>query len=313
MNLLVTGYTGFLGSHVVPRLLENGHTVYGLSRKAGQYSHERLHPIVGDVATTGLGIDEPPQVDAVVHMAALLNLTKQHSKAVWNVNVGGTQNVLDFCAKHKVPHLFFVSTAYTRGANAYELSKRYCEKVVTDHALVHGLRLTIFKPSILIGDTQLQGLPPPGNFYTVAMAVRKGKEWVERSAGLPFLTPSIRIRGNPDGYLNIIPVDIVARHMAELITADREGVFYLTNPLPPHLSEAAAPISEAVGAEIVIVQDFSPNPAEKVVGRLISSLLPYLQGDSFTSSIPPYGFPLGQAFIKKSVELFLKGLSTTVS
>lgn len=315
-TILVTGASGFMGQAVVPGLLDKGHTVYGLSRHPpkGRYGSQFI-PVAGDVTSYNLGLSKWPAaggpaagVDAVLHMAAMLDLTERHRERVWGVNVGGTRNVVDFCKTHGIARLFFVSTAYTKSRNTYERSKEAADEVVA----LSGLRTTILKPGILIGHSRLHGLPPPGNFYTVVAAVDRVKRWIERRTGLPQLKLTIRLPGDPDGKLNLIPIDTAAEEIVRIVDQDLEGTFYITNPEPPSLGwVSSGPLSEAAGADIRVVWAFSPNSAEKLVHRLIRPLLPYLEGDTLPSSLgsdPPAAcFPLDERFLVDSIRLFLKG------
>ena len=308
-TILVTGASGFLGQAVVPGLLGKGHTVYALLRHPPKKPYpDHFIPLAGDVINYNLGIARIDSLDAVLHMAAVLDLTERDRDRVWHVNVGGTHNVVEFCRTHGIDRLFFVSTAYTRGRNTYEKSKEAADRDVERSSL----RTTIFKLGILIGDSRLHGLPPPGNFYTVVAAVDRVKRWLERKAGLPPLRLTVRLPGDPDGQLNLIPGDRAAEEIARIVDRDLEGTFHITNPRPPTLGwVTTGPLSEAAGADIRVEKDFTPNPAEKLVHRLIRPLLPYLEGETLPSSLdgdpPAAGFPLDEQFLAESIRLFLKG------
>ncbi|GAI98998.1 unnamed protein product, partial [marine sediment metagenome] len=107
MNILVTGASGFLGSALIPRLLEKGHKVYCLSRHPPE-AKENLIPLTGDILKYCLGLEEiPADIEAVQHLAGLHNLGEDKDGSIWATNVTGTRNVIDFCLKHKIPHLYF--------------------------------------------------------------------------------------------------------------------------------------------------------------------------------------------------------------
>jgi len=67
MKVLVTGATGFVGRHIVERLMADGHQVTGLSRSASGPDQ-----VSGDV-TTGEGLaGAVAGVDAVIHLVGII-------------------------------------------------------------------------------------------------------------------------------------------------------------------------------------------------------------------------------------------------
>jgi hypothetical protein len=105
---------------------------------------------------------------------------------------------------------------------------------------------------------------------------------VEGGLRLPVLRPVFRAKGNPDGYLNMVRVDKVVAKMAEMI---EPGTYWLTNPHPPTLRQLAEWISETILVDFKIEPEFKPSPVEYQLARLVSSFMPYLQGDDFPSDI----------------------------
>ncbi|GAH30494.1 unnamed protein product, partial [marine sediment metagenome] len=56
------------------------------------------------------GLDEVPEdISAVHHLAAIHRLSEDKDGSIWQTNVEGTQNIIDFCLKHNIPHLYFTS------------------------------------------------------------------------------------------------------------------------------------------------------------------------------------------------------------
>ena len=286
-NLLVTGASGFVGQALLPKLLEKGHKVYGLSRYPPTPA-EDLIPLVGDITQPDLGLDNPPEgIDAVYHLAGIHNLRQEDKDgSIWATNVGGTRNVIDFCTKHNVPHLFFCSTAYTEGRNPYETSKIVNEQDIINFAELYGLKATIFKPSIIMGTEKH---PYPGHFSQFVSVLIKTlrqagllKSSVEGALGLPILEFVLRIKGNPEGRLNLVTVDMVAEAMASI---EQEGTFWLTNPDPPLLKDLVKWVGEFIAFDFRIVPEFKPKPLEAQFMKLISAFQPYLKGDNFPSDL----------------------------
>lgn len=119
MKVLVTGGTGFVGSHAVAALLREGHTVRLLVRSA-----DRIPP-----ALTPLGLDpgavehevgdvmEPDSItraikdcDAVLHSAAMYSLDRRKARQVKTVNVQGTRNVIGEAIRRELDPIIHVSS-----------------------------------------------------------------------------------------------------------------------------------------------------------------------------------------------------------
>ncbi|GAI25134.1 unnamed protein product, partial [marine sediment metagenome] len=274
MNILVTGASGFLGTALVERLLQKGHEIYAVSRHPPE-PRENLVPMVGDITKWHLGITEGklPKIDAVHHLAAIHKLGEDKDGSIWKTNVDGTRNVIDFCEEHKIPHLFFCSTSFTQGRNPYEKTKAICEEMVADSLIQ---KITVFKPSIIMG-TKAHFYP--GHFSQFVLALIKFhqkadpvRRKIQGTLRLPVFEPVHRIRGNPDGELNMVPIDRVADAMAEI---EERGTFWLTNPRPPKLKQLAEWISEIALVRLLIVLDpFKPSVAEMAFHKMTEAFDP---------------------------------------
>jgi len=302
LKVLFTGASGFLGKAIIPLLLDNGHTIYGIYRKFPE-RHIPLHlvPLIGDITKPDLRLEEVPKVDAVIHCAALLSFSPRDKGRLYQTNYQGTVNLLKWMRRYEIARLFHISTAYLFRHNDYERSKKLAEKVIKQYPEI---KTTIFRPSIIIGDSKLQGLPPLSGFYLGIRAIDHAKRWFERKTSAPLLRVKIRLKGNPEGRLNLIPVDIVAKSIVDIVEQNREGIFYLTHPNPPTLKSLEKPISQASGADIKIILDFEPSVVERFASLLMKELSPYLLGEyNFSSDIDCP--PLTEEFLTRTIEAFL--------
>lgn len=134
MKILVTGAAGFIGFFVSKKLLEGGHSVYGIDNLNGYYDislkEERLGLLKKlpnfsfqclDIADrTGVShVFRDNQFDFVVHLAAQagVRFSLENPYAYGDANLSGFLNILEGCRQTKVGHLIFASSSSVYGAN----------------------------------------------------------------------------------------------------------------------------------------------------------------------------------------------------
>jgi UDP-glucose 4-epimerase len=130
MRVLVTGGSGFIGSHLTERLLERGDDVFvvddlstgRLSNLDAVRRHERLHLNVDSILNWPMMNETVARCDQVVHLAAAVGVRKIIEEPVRTIttNVRGTEIVLDCCDRHRKP-LFVASTSEIYGKGGDQL------------------------------------------------------------------------------------------------------------------------------------------------------------------------------------------------
>ena len=125
----MTGGSGFIGSHVVDKLVEEGCAVRVLDDlSSGQFSNIEDHVVNGRVEFIEGSILEQSDVvralrgvDGVVHLAAIVSVpfSVAHYEQTYEVNVYGTKVLLDHCVAEGVGRFVFASSSAVYGEATY--------------------------------------------------------------------------------------------------------------------------------------------------------------------------------------------------
>jgi UDP-glucose 4-epimerase len=134
MRILVTGGAGFIGSHLVERLLERGDTVHvvdnlstgSLENLKAVRHHPELHLNVDSILNWPMMNETVERCEQVVHLAAAVGVRKIIEEPVDTIttNVRGTEIVLDCCSRHGAS-LFVASTSEIYGKGGEQLDEEH--------------------------------------------------------------------------------------------------------------------------------------------------------------------------------------------
>lgn len=118
MQVLVTGGTGFIGSHLVENLIQRGHKVKCLIRKKGDLKWLKNLPIeisYGDCVDPSSLVKAVSSVDMIFHIAGITKALKE--KTYFEVNAIGTKNLLEVCLKYnpKIKKFIYLSSQSASG------------------------------------------------------------------------------------------------------------------------------------------------------------------------------------------------------
>jgi len=142
-NIVLTGATGFLGSHLAYQLLRKGHRVTALARGTKSSSpqervakalrrvaltknnlnskFDNLEVLEGDIGQPDFGLSDDnwrklaSSAQEVWHCAASLSFAEEERSEIFRMNVDGTRNVLKLVEQLPIRRLHHVSTAYVAG------------------------------------------------------------------------------------------------------------------------------------------------------------------------------------------------------
>lgn len=285
-RILLTGGTGFLGSHLAAELLRSGYRIFLLARPLKQQrADERVAKILdwfgigpvlrhnlrvvgGTIEKPGLGLDGDAALDClentveVIHCASNTGFAERKRPEVEAANIDGLRNVLEFASMSNCAFFHHLSTAYVAGrreglcreeladaddfTNVYEETKARGERLVSDQCRAAGIRLNIYRPSIVYGDSRTgRSLLFNALYYPVKTAVflkdlyaadilkrggRKAAAMGVHRENDGSLSLPIRLEVESAEGINLIPVDhFVAAFTAILDDSLEGGIFHVVN------------------------------------------------------------------------------------
>lgn len=254
--MFVTGVPGFLATALLPRILRRRPDanvvclIQPVFAEAARRAIARVGPIAkavrlveGDITEPRLGLREGAlleHVTEIFHFAAVYDLAVSREVAE-RVNVHGTRRVLDVAAGlRRFERLHYVSTCYVSGChpgrflesdlecgqafnNAYEATK-YEAEVEVRARLRAGLPVTIYRPSIVVGDsTTGETTKYDGPYGAFRWLLRQGRVAVMPTVG------AIR-----ETRLNLVPRDFVVDAIDDLAaqSASIGQTYHLADPDP---------------------------------------------------------------------------------
>jgi thioester reductase-like protein len=276
--LFLTGFPGFLGSTLLPRLLADrpvdravclvqprwaplATQAVGRLAHAAPHTRGRIELTEGDIVEPDLALARASwqtQVTEAFHFAAAYELGVPRAIAQ-QVNVDGTRHVLRACGDW--PHLqrfHYVSTCFVSGRydgvfheadldvgqtfnNHYEESKALAERHVRE-AMRSGLATTVYRPAVVVGDTQTGETQKFDGPYCVLQLLLKQP----RIAILP-------VPGTPhETTFNVVPSDFVARAMAWLSRRSSSVgmTYHLADPSPVSVDRLLHVMATATGRRV---------------------------------------------------------------
>lgn len=299
-TLFFTGFPGFLGSELLPRVLARTDDVAVclVQPKFRAMANERMrdietaHPLLanrirlveGDL-TQPLDAIDAKDVREIYHLAAVYDLAVPREVGM-RVNVTGTTRVLDLAERaSRLERLHYVSTCYVSGRydgvfteddlekgqtfnNFYEETKQLAEVEVRKR--MSHIPTTVYRPSVVVGDSATGATQKfDGPYFVVQWLMRQPK-----IAVLPVV-------GRPSRYrFNVVPRDFIIAAMTYLsgLRSNAGATYALADPHPLTVDETIDTIARATGRTVVRV------PLTKAIAK---GALRYVPGVYRLMRIPP--------------------------
>ena len=173
--VLVTGGTGFLGSYILKKLVENNVEVIAIRRSAKQPFYipssilQKVNWIEGDILDISLVKEAMKAADQVIHAAAIVSFSSQDRSEMYKINIEGTENVINAALESDIKRFVHVSSVAALGRTTtselvnenkkWEKNKNNTHYAITkQNAEMHvwrgfaeGLNGVIVNPSTIIG------------------------------------------------------------------------------------------------------------------------------------------------------------------
>ena len=155
-NILVTGGSGFLGSHLCDELSNLGHKVIIFDKMISPYLKKNQTMIKGDFENLNVLNKYLKKINVVFHFAAQSNLgqSKSNPAKFLNNNIIATSKLLDKLTKYKnIKHFIFASTLYVSSdkGSFYRVSKHSCELIIEEYKRNFGLNYTMLRFGTVYG------------------------------------------------------------------------------------------------------------------------------------------------------------------
>jgi len=271
MSYFVTGGTGFIGRHLIEKLVKREGKVYVLVRKGSLEKFQalaeniaaprgKLVPVTGDLLKAKLGLSPKSigelsgKIKHFFHLAAIYDLSADEASQI-AANIEGTRHAMQLGEAVKAGCFHHVSSIAAAGnypgvfkedmfEEAEGLDDPYFRTKHDSEALVrkqYRRNYRIYRPGIVLGHSktgEIDKIDGPYYFFRLIKKLR---------SVLPQWMPTIGVEGS---RVNVVPVDYVVDamdHIAHKAGLDG-GCFHLTDPAPMRAGELLNTFARAANA-----------------------------------------------------------------
>jgi len=156
MKILVTGGSGFLGSHVADQLSKSGHKVTIYDKKKSSWLKKNQKMIVGNLLDKSRLEKAISSVEVVYHFAAVADIDEALIKPIEtaNTNIFGTILALEASRKYKIKRFIHASSIYVNSKDGgfYRCSKKAAEDYVEEYNKIFNINYTVLRFGSLYGE-----------------------------------------------------------------------------------------------------------------------------------------------------------------
>ena len=226
-NVLITGGTGFLGSHLVKKVLETADIVVVPTLNIRQYkplnhhkiNNKKLLLIEGDITNSKFinQLFNEYEFDTVFHLAAISEVRKcqPNPKLAFDVNIKGTINILEACRKYNIKSILLSSSdkAYgsgnlpykennnLNGKSIYEVSKSCMDLISRSYFYNYNLPVVVTRCCNIYGpyDTNTSRIIP-----NTIKRIKQGNNPIIWKGSEEAVREFIYVKDVVDAYLSLV-------------------------------------------------------------------------------------------------------------
>jgi UDP-glucose 4-epimerase len=265
MKIIVTGGAGFIGSHLVDRLLVDNHEIVVIDNfVTGKL--DNLPKLSKEFKIFNISILENidnlfKDVDGVFHLAALTRPRESmwNKEGYYKTNVCGTIKVLNACQEFKVKNIVFVSSASTYGFqdkfptkeidiqkpdSPYAITKYLGEDLCKFYRKMWGMNISIVRPFNVYGKRQDPNGPYGAAIPKFIDYLKIGKK--------PFIT------GDGQQFRDFIYIDDLIELLVKVMNKNINEIFNAGSGLPTNINDLYNLISK------IMVKQVKPRHTKEV-------------------------------------------------
>lgn len=270
--VLITGATGFVGSHLAQELLNKGYKVRCLTRKTSNLrwlKHLNLDFVQGDIIFPETLPAAIEGVNYIFHIAAVK--TAKYEKTYYDINYKGTLNLIDACSKYgkNIKKFVFLSSQAAVGPNCDD-------KPVNEDSFCNPI--SYYGKSKLKGEETLKKYMP----HIPVVIIRPPSVYGPRDEDMFFFFKAVKRRIKPiicDTTVNVIYIDDLVRGI--IIAAESDistgKIYFMADEKPYKLCEFLDEISKVLNVHAFEIK--MPSTITKMAA-LISELTGKLSNKS---------------------------------
>ena len=259
-KIFITGGAGYVGSRLVPKLLNLGYkvTVYDLMLYGEEVldDNENLFKIKGDIRDTEKLKKVLPGHDTLIHLACISNDPSFELNPILgkSINLLAFEPLVEISIKSKVSHFIYASSSSVYGIKEeknvtedmslepltdYSKFKAECEKILNKYSSQNFITTTI-RPSTVCGYARRQRLDLVVNILTNHAFHNR----VIKVFGGDQLRPNVHIEDMVDSYLSVLNAD----------TKKVNGEIFNVGFKNQTVNELASDVTEIVGDDVKIIK-----------------------------------------------------------